>query len=142
MEKSIDGDAVPELPGGFTERKLRRRALQASVLFAVVIAIALLAPGLGEVRDLLRLPRTPAWLALAAALEGLSFASYVVMFRPVFCARVELAPRLADRGLGVGHGITGARQWDRRAGTRRLDPAWWLAWTPAADRAAARSPSF
>ena len=84
MEKSIDGDAVPELPGGFTERKLRRRALQAGVLFAIVIAIALLAPGLDQVRDLLA-GADPAWLALAAALEGLSFASYVVMFKPVFC---------------------------------------------------------
>jgi uncharacterized membrane protein YbhN (UPF0104 family) len=27
----------------------------------------------------------PAWLALAALLEGLSFASYIVMFGPIFC---------------------------------------------------------
>lgn len=45
----------------------------------------LLAPGLGEVRDTLA-GASPSWLALAVALEGLSFASYVLMFGPIFCA--------------------------------------------------------
>jgi uncharacterized protein (TIRG00374 family) len=43
-----------------------------------------LAPGLGEVRDLL-VKAKPGWLVLAAALEGLSFLSYLVMFGPIFC---------------------------------------------------------
>jgi uncharacterized membrane protein YbhN (UPF0104 family) len=51
---------------------------------AVLLAIILLAPGLGEVRDRLAGAR-PEWLALAALLEGASFASYVVMFGPIFC---------------------------------------------------------
>jgi hypothetical protein len=44
----------------------------------------LLAPGLGEVRDRLA-GADPGWLALATLLEGLSFASYIVMFGPIFC---------------------------------------------------------
>jgi uncharacterized membrane protein YbhN (UPF0104 family) len=51
---------------------------------AVLLAIVLLAPGLGEVRDRLAGAR-PEWLALAVLLEGASFASYVVMFGPIFC---------------------------------------------------------
>ena len=48
------------------------------------MAVFLLAPGLGEVRDLL-VRAKPGWLVLAVALEGLSFASYLVMFGPIFC---------------------------------------------------------
>jgi uncharacterized membrane protein YbhN (UPF0104 family) len=50
----------------------------------VLVAIVFLAPGLGEVRDRLE-GGSPGWLALATLLEGLSFASYVVMFGPIFC---------------------------------------------------------
>jgi uncharacterized membrane protein YbhN (UPF0104 family) len=76
---------LEELPREFQPRTLRRRALQALVALAVLFAIVLLAPGLGEVRDHLE-DAAPGWLGLAAVLEGLSFASYVVMFGPVFCA--------------------------------------------------------
>jgi uncharacterized membrane protein YbhN (UPF0104 family) len=48
------------------------------------VAIFVLAPGLGEVRDLL-VKANPGWLVLAVALEGLSFLSYLVMFGPIFC---------------------------------------------------------
>jgi uncharacterized membrane protein YbhN (UPF0104 family) len=51
---------------------------------AVLVAIVVLAPGLGEVRDRLA-GAQPEWLALAALLEAASFASYVVMFGPIFC---------------------------------------------------------
>ena len=50
----------------------------------MLVAIVLLAPGLGEVRDRLT-GADPGWLLLATLLEGLSFASYVVMFGPIFC---------------------------------------------------------
>ncbi len=73
-----------ELPREFQLRTLRRRALQAIAALAVLVAIVLLAPGLGEVRDRLA-GADPAWLALGTLLEGLSFASYVVMFGPIFC---------------------------------------------------------
>ena len=50
----------------------------------VLVAIVVLAPGLGEVRDRLA-GAQPEWLALATLLEAASFASYVVMFGPIFC---------------------------------------------------------
>ena len=59
--------------------------MQALAALAVLVAIVLFAPGLGEVRDSLA-GASPGWLALATLLEGLSFASYVVMFGPIFCA--------------------------------------------------------
>jgi len=73
-----------ELPREFQPRTLRRRALQAIVALGILGAIVLLAPGLGEVRDLLA-KANPGWLVLATALEGLSYASYVLMFGPIFC---------------------------------------------------------
>jgi uncharacterized membrane protein YbhN (UPF0104 family) len=51
---------------------------------AVLIAIFLLAPGLGEVRHRLG-DASPGWLVVATLLEGLSCVSYVVMFGPIFC---------------------------------------------------------
>jgi uncharacterized membrane protein YbhN (UPF0104 family) len=72
------------LPREFQPRILRRRALQAIAALAVLVAIVLLAPGLGEVRDRLS-GADPGWLAIATLLEGLSFGSYVVMFGPIFC---------------------------------------------------------
>jgi uncharacterized protein (TIRG00374 family) len=50
--------------------------------------VALLAPGLGEVRDRLA-EASPGWLVLAVALEALSCISYVLMFRAVFCRRMS-----------------------------------------------------
>jgi hypothetical protein len=44
-------------------------------VLAVVVTVLLLAPGLGEVRDLLTEAR-PEWVALAVAFEALSCASY------------------------------------------------------------------
>jgi uncharacterized membrane protein YbhN (UPF0104 family) len=73
-----------ELPREFQSRSLHRRALQAIVALGVLVAIVLLAPGLGQVRDRLT-GADPGWLVLATLLEGLSFASYVVMFGPIFC---------------------------------------------------------
>jgi uncharacterized membrane protein YbhN (UPF0104 family) len=73
-----------EMPEEFQPRSLEKRALQAALALGVLVAIVVLAPGLGDVRDLLS-EADPGWLVLAAALEGLSFASYVVMFGPIFC---------------------------------------------------------
>jgi uncharacterized membrane protein YbhN (UPF0104 family) len=75
---------LEELPGEFQTSSLRRRTVQALIAGTVVFAIILFAPGLGEVRDHLK-DAAPGWLAVAAALEALSFISYVVMFGPVFC---------------------------------------------------------
>src|SRR3954468_23796977 len=73
-----------QLPEEFQSRNLKKRALQALVALGALVAVFVLAPGLGEVRDLL-VKAKPGWLALAVALEGLSFASYLVMFGPIFC---------------------------------------------------------
>ena len=68
----------------FEPRVLLRRAVPVFVAIAVVVLIALLAPGLGDVRDLLS-DAKPGWIALGLVFEALSFASYVVMFAPIFC---------------------------------------------------------
>ncbi len=49
-----------------------------------MVAVFLLAPGLGQVRDRLA-GGSPGWLVLATLLESLSFVSYLVMFGPIFC---------------------------------------------------------
>jgi uncharacterized membrane protein YbhN (UPF0104 family) len=81
----IPAPSPPDLPGEFQTPALRRRALQAIAALGILVAIVLLAPGLGEVRDRLE-GASPGWLLLATALEGLSYASYVLMFGPIFCA--------------------------------------------------------
>jgi len=86
MEAGHDG--ILALPGELEPRRLRRRALQVVALLAALVAVFLLAPGLGEVRARLARAR-PGWLALAVAFEALSCVSYVLMFRPIFCARMS-----------------------------------------------------
>ena len=76
------------LPDDFTPRRLLRRLLQAAALLVVVVLVALLAPGLGQVRDRLA-DASPGWLVLAVAFEALSCMSYVLMFRAVFCRRIS-----------------------------------------------------
>jgi uncharacterized membrane protein YbhN (UPF0104 family) len=73
-----------ELPSEFQPKSLRHRGGQALIALAVLVAIVVFAPGLDEVRDQLE-GADPGWLALATVLEGLSFASYIVMFGPIFC---------------------------------------------------------
>src|SRR3954454_8804993 len=76
------------MPREFDSRTLLRRGAIALALVVVLILVAVLAPGLGQVRALLT-KASPAWLALAVALEVLSSLSYVAMFRPVFCRRMS-----------------------------------------------------
>jgi uncharacterized protein (TIRG00374 family) len=77
-------DGLPDLPDEFTPRRLLRRLVQVLALLAVLVLVAVLAPGLGEVRTRLA-DAAPGWLVVAVALEALSCWSYVLMFRPVFC---------------------------------------------------------
>jgi uncharacterized membrane protein YbhN (UPF0104 family) len=77
--------AAADLPDAVDPRRLARRALQVIVLLGVLVLVAALAPGLGEVRDRLK-DAAPGWLALAIVFEILSALSYVLMFRPVFCS--------------------------------------------------------
>jgi uncharacterized protein (TIRG00374 family) len=91
------------LPDEFEPKGLRRRTLQIVAVLAVVGLVLLLAPGLGEVRDLLTRAQ-PEWLALAVAFEALSCVSYVMMFRPIFCQnmpwRTSWEIGLAELGAG------------------------------------------
>ena len=72
------------MPEQFELSSLLKRLLKPLAAIGVLVAIALLAPGLGEVRDRLG-DAAPGWIALAVAFEALSFASYVLMFAPIFC---------------------------------------------------------
>src|SRR3954466_6267117 len=85
------------------EHQLRKRALQAVAGLLVIALIALLAPGLGEVRSKLG-DADPGWLVVGAVLEALSCACYVVMFRPVFCDRMtwRSATELGLSELAIG----------------------------------------
>ena len=100
------GDGRPgdrQLPAAFEPRTLIKHALQVGILLLVLVLVALLAPGLGEVRDLLG-AANPWWIALAVVLELLSCLSYVVMFRPIFCRRMSWrhASRIGWSELGMG----------------------------------------
>ena len=91
------------LPAELDLRTLRRRALQVTAVLAVVVLVALLAPGLGDVRDELA-RMSPGWLAAGIAFEVLSCLSYVVMFGPIFCERMSrrTGSELALSELAVG----------------------------------------
>jgi uncharacterized membrane protein YbhN (UPF0104 family) len=73
-----------ELPSEYQPRRLARRILPILGILAVAGLVILLAPGLDQVRKLLR-DASPGWIAVAVALEALSCLSYIVMFRPIFC---------------------------------------------------------
>jgi hypothetical protein len=70
----IDQPAGVAMPDEFEPGRLVRRTLQIVALLAVVGLVLLLAPGLGEVRDLLTEAR-PEWVALAVAFEAMSCVS-------------------------------------------------------------------
>jgi uncharacterized membrane protein YbhN (UPF0104 family) len=91
------------MPAGLDVRKLTRRAVQIAIALAVLVAVAVLAPGLGEVRDRLG-EASPGWLALAIAFEVLSSLSYVLMFRPAFCSLMSwrAAAELGLSEVGTG----------------------------------------
>jgi uncharacterized protein (TIRG00374 family) len=72
------------MPEEFEPRRLARRTLHIVAALVVAGVVLLLAPGLGEVRDLLTEAR-PGWVVLGVVFEALSCVSYVLLFRPVFC---------------------------------------------------------
>lgn len=91
------------LPAEFDRRALLRRALKVVGLLTALILVALLAPGLGEVRDHLG-DANLGWFALAIAFELGSCMSYVLMFRPIFCRMMTLrsAMEISWSELGMG----------------------------------------
>ena len=76
------------LPRGLDKRSLRRRALQIAGVLVIGGVVAALAPGLEDVRRRLE-GAQPGWLGIAIVLELLSCLSYLLMFRPIFCARMS-----------------------------------------------------
>jgi uncharacterized membrane protein YbhN (UPF0104 family) len=99
----LETGGVEALPTEFTPRRLLRRFLQVLALLTILVLVAVLAPGLGEVRDKLG-AANPGWLAIGVALEAASCWSYVVMFRPVFCSRMSwrTSCEIAWAELGAG----------------------------------------
>src|SRR5512140_3527897 len=75
------------MPAELSPRHLRTRLLQLTLIVAVVIAVVLAAPGLGDLRTELK-DASPGWFALGIVLELLSMLSYVLVFRAVFCPRM------------------------------------------------------
>ena len=129
----------PSSRRSFRTARLLRRALQAIGALGVLIAIFVLAPGLGEVRDLLE-EADPGWLVLATLLEGLSFASYVVMFGPIFCTGLSRRRswQIGGSELAMGSLVPGQRRrWPRARAPGSSTAA---AWTAA--RIARRSVAF
>jgi uncharacterized membrane protein YbhN (UPF0104 family) len=62
------------MPAELAPRRLLRRTVEVVALLVGLCLVVLLAPGLGQVRDLLAGAR-PAWVALAVVLEALSCVS-------------------------------------------------------------------
>lgn len=91
------------MPGELDTRRLARHALWVIAGIVVLLLIALLAPGLGEVRDLLE-RATLGWLAIGIALEVASSLSYVAMFKPAFCRTMSwrTTSEIALSELAVG----------------------------------------
>ncbi|MCW3001478.1 MAG: flippase-like protein [Conexibacter sp.] len=91
------------LPADVDPRRLARRALQVIALLAVLVLVAVLAPGLGDVRNRLK-DASAGWLAIGAVFEVLSSLSYVLIFRPVFCSimpwRSAAEVGLSEVGMG------------------------------------------
>jgi uncharacterized membrane protein YbhN (UPF0104 family) len=92
------------MPAEFQPRRLRRRAAVVLGSLTLLVLIALLAPGLGDVRDTLA-EASPGWLAVAVLLEVASSASYVLIFRPVFCTSM---PWRRSWEIGLSEVATGS----------------------------------
>lgn len=106
-----------ELPEALTPHRLRRRVVPVLVSLTALVLVALLAPGLDEVRERM-VDASLGWVALAILLEGASCASYVLMFKPVFCptrswrtvsriglselAVISIMPATGASGLALG----------------------------------------
>jgi uncharacterized protein (TIRG00374 family) len=100
---SPPASSVDTAPAGLDLRQLAKRALQIAIALGVLVAVAVLAPGLSEVRDRLK-DASPGWIAVAIVFEILSSLSYVLMFRPAFCSLMSwrAATELGLSEVGTG----------------------------------------
>src|SRR4051812_46573139 len=83
----VEIDAEP-LPDEFSASRLRRGLIFLALIAVLVAALIVLIPGLASLRDRFSGAR-PGWLVLAVGLELASCASYVLVFRGVFCRRMS-----------------------------------------------------
>ena len=114
---------VPEpLPQDLGASRLGRRAAELGLLGLIVALLISTLPGLSEVRDRFADAQL-VWLLAVVALELASCLSYVVAFRGVFCARLELALQLRDRDGRAGDERAASGRRRRRARARRLGAA-------------------
>ena len=85
---SLETVEAEPLPEEFSSSRLRHSLLVLAAVAVVVIAVVVLAPGLASLRE--RFAGAEAgWLVVAAGLQVLSCASYVLVFRAVFCQRMS-----------------------------------------------------
>src|SRR4051794_8624830 len=92
------------MPAEFHPARLRRQIAIVLGSLAILVLVALLAPGLGDVRAALE-HAAPGWIVVAIALEVASCLSYVLMFRPVFCDRM---PWRRSMQIGLAEVATGS----------------------------------
>jgi uncharacterized membrane protein YbhN (UPF0104 family) len=85
---SLETVEAEPLPEEFSSSRLRHSLLVLAAVAVVVVAVVVLAPGLASLRE--RFAGAEAgWLVVAAGLQVLSCASYVLVFRAVFCQRMS-----------------------------------------------------
>ena len=83
----VEIEAEP-LPDEFSSSRLKRSLLILGAIVAVVVAVIVLVPGLGSLRERFS-GAQPEWLLFAALLQLGSCACYVLVFRAVFCQRMS-----------------------------------------------------
>ena len=76
------------VPPELSQRKFGSRVLVAALILAVVVAVIVLLPGLGGLRERLS-HANPYWLLLGVGLKLLSELGYVAAFRMIFCRRMN-----------------------------------------------------
>jgi uncharacterized membrane protein YbhN (UPF0104 family) len=87
LEPVVEVEAEP-LPDEFSASRLRRSLVLLAVVVLAVVAVLVLVPGLGSLREKF-MGAQPGWLALAVVLQLGSCAAYVLVFRGVFCRRMS-----------------------------------------------------
>jgi uncharacterized membrane protein YbhN (UPF0104 family) len=82
---TIEAEPLPE---EFSAQRLRHSLVVFAGIVVVVVGAIVLIPGLGSLRDRFA-GAQPGWLVFAAVLQLCSCASYVLVFRGVFCRRMS-----------------------------------------------------
>src|SRR5215218_9217253 len=83
----VEVEAEP-LPDEFSASRLRRSLVLLAAVALAVVAVLVLVPGLGSLREKF-MGAQPGWLALAVVLQLGSCAAYVLVFRGVFCRQMS-----------------------------------------------------